>query len=103
MGYSAAPAKPPAFSGIMDDRRKKLQFRAWRRGFREIDLILGGFADKHLAALTADQLDAFEQLLDAPDQDVFAWITDQAPAPADYETETLALIRAFRLELTRPS
>ncbi len=87
----------------MDDRRKKLKFRAWRRGFREIDLILGGFADKHLAALTADQLDAFEQLLDAPDQDVFAWITDQAPAPADYETETLALIRAFRLELTRPS
>ena len=87
----------------MDDRRKKLKFRAWRRGFREIDLILGGFADKHLAALTAAQLDAFEQLLDAPDQDVFAWITDQAPAPADYETETLALIRAFRLELTRPS
>jgi antitoxin CptB len=87
----------------MDDRRKKLKFRAWRRGFREIDLILGGFADKHLAALTADQLDAFEQLLDAPDQDVFAWITDQAPAPADYETKTLALIRAFRLELTRPS
>ena len=87
----------------MDDRRKKLKFRAWRRGFREIDLILGGFADKHLATLTADQLDAFEQLLDAPDQDVFAWITDQAPAPADYETETLALIRAFRLELTRPS
>ncbi len=85
----------------MDDRRKKLKFRAWRRGFREIDLILGGFADHHLANLDDEQLDEFERLLDAPDQDVFAWITDQAPAPAEYETETLALIRAFRFELNQ--
>lgn len=85
----------------MDDRRKKLKFRAWRRGFREIDLILGGFADHHLAALDTAGLDEFERLLDAPDQDVFAWITDQAPAPADYETQTLALIRAFRFELNQ--
>lgn len=85
----------------MDDRRKKLKFRAWRRGFREIDLILGGFADHRLANLDDEQLDEFERLLDAPDQDVFAWITDQAPAPAEYETETLALIRAFRFELNQ--
>lgn len=85
----------------MDDRRKKLKFRAWRRGFREIDLILGGFADHRLANLDDAQLDEFERLLDAPDQDVFAWITDQAPAPAEYETETLALIRAFRFELNQ--
>ncbi|MDZ4692657.1 succinate dehydrogenase assembly factor 2 [Terricaulis sp.] len=85
----------------MDDRRKKLKFRAWRRGFREIDLILGGFADHRLANLDDQQLDEFERLLDAPDQDVFAWITNQAPAPAEYETETLALIRAFRFELNQ--
>jgi antitoxin CptB len=85
----------------MDDRRKKLKFRAWRRGFREIDLILGGFADHHLADLETARLDEFERLLDAPDQDVFAWITDQAPAPAEYETPTLALIRAFRFELNQ--
>jgi antitoxin CptB len=85
----------------MDDRRKKLKFRAWRRGFREIDLILGGFADLRLADLDAAGLDAFEQLLDAPDQDVFAWITDQAPAPIEYDTPTLAMIRAFRLELSQ--
>ncbi len=85
----------------MDDRRKKLKFRAWRRGFREIDLILGGFADLRLAELEPARLDEFEQLLDAPDQDVFAWITDQAPAPNEYDTPTLAMIRAFRLELSR--
>jgi antitoxin CptB len=85
----------------MDDRRKKLKFRAWRRGFKEIDLILGGFADRKLADLTEVQVDDFERLLDAPDQDVFTWITGQAPAPAEYDTPTLALIRAFRFELNQ--
>ncbi len=86
----------------MDDRRKKLQFRAWRRGFREIDLILGGFADRRLTGLDAAGLDAFERLLEAPDQDVYEWITGQAEAPADYDTPTLALIRAFRIEVVPP-
>lgn len=85
----------------MDDRRKKLKFRAWRRGFKEIDLILGGFADRKLADLTEAQVDDFERLLDAPDQDVFTWITGQASAPAEYDTPTLALIRAFRFELNQ--
>jgi len=86
----------------MDDRRKKLQFRAWRRGFREIDLILGGFADHRLTDLDEPGVDDFERLLDAPDQEVFAWITEQEPAPAEHDTPTLALIRAFRFELTQP-
>jgi antitoxin CptB len=83
----------------MDDRRKKLQFRAWRRGFREIDLILGRFADRMLADLDEAGLDAFERLLEANDQDVYEWITGQAAAPAEYDTSTLALIRAFRTEI----
>jgi antitoxin CptB len=83
----------------MDDRRKKLQFRAWRRGFREIDLILGGFADRKLADLDEAGLDAFERLLEANDQDVYEWITGQAAAPAEYDTPTLALIRAFQTEV----
>lgn len=78
----------------MDDRRKKLRFRAWRRGFREIDLILGAFADRNLDALDATGLDAFEALLQAPDQEVYAWIVGQEAAPAEHDTPTLALIRA---------
>lgn len=85
----------------MDDRRKKLRFRAWRRGFKEIDLILGAFADRRLAGLEEARVDEFERLLNAPDQEVFAWITEQAPAPAEYDTPTLALIRAFRFELNQ--
>jgi antitoxin CptB len=87
----------------MNDRRKKLQFRAWRRGFREIDLILGGFADRRLADLDETGLDAFERLLDAPDQQVYEWVTEQAPAPREFDTPVLAAIRAFRLEMsTKP-
>jgi antitoxin CptB len=86
----------------MDDRRKKLKFRAWRRGFREIDLILGGFADRHIATLDEIALDDFERLLDAPDQEVYEWVTEQAPAPRDHDTPVLASIRAFRFELTKP-
>lgn len=85
----------------MDDRRKKLQFRAWRRGFREIDLILGGFADQSLVGMDETGLDAFERLLDATDQDVYEWITGQTPAPAEHDTPTLARIRAF--QVTKPS
>ena len=87
----------------MDDRRKKLRFRAWRRGFREIDLILGGFADQRLSDLTPDGLADFERLLDAPDQAVYAWINGQERPPAEYDTQTLALIRAHRVKTAQQS
>ena len=81
----------------MDDvRLKKLRFRAWHRGFREADLILGPFADAHLAQLSADQLDAFEALIEQPDPDLYAWIIGSAPTPEAFNGEVLDLIRSFR-------
>ena len=85
----------------MDERRKRLVFRAWRRGFREIDLVLGRFADARLPGLDEDDLTAFEQLLGAPDQAVYAWIVDAEPAPPEFDTPLLALIRSFTY-LSRP-
>ena len=78
-------------------RLKRLRFRAWRRGFREADLILGPFADSHGPSLTQTQLDTFERLLEQPDPDLYAWIVGQADAPDEFDTDVLALIRAFRL------
>ena len=80
----------------MDGRLKKLRFRAWRRGFREADLILGPFADHHVEKLSPAQLDEFETLLDQPDQDLYAWIVGTAPTPAEHDGEVLDLIRSFR-------
>jgi antitoxin CptB len=81
----------------MDERRKKLRFRAWRRGFREIDLILGAFADRHAAGLAEAELHAFEALLEAPDHDVYAWVTGAAPAPPPHDTPLLARLRVFEV------
>lgn len=80
-----------------DARLKKLTFRAWRRGFREADLILGPFADRHVAELSDAQLDEFERLLEVPDADLYAWIIGTAPVPEDYASDVLELIQSFRL------
>ena len=80
----------------MDETRlKRLRFRAWRRGFREADLILGPFADSHASSFSETEVVAFEALLDAADHDVYAWITGE-PAPAPFETPLMARIRAFQ-------
>ncbi len=77
-------------------RLNKLRFRSWRRGFREADLLLGGFADAHLETLTPDQLDRFEVLLEEPDVDLYQWITETTPTPAAFDTDVMHLIHRFR-------
>jgi antitoxin CptB len=83
---------------MLDERRKRLRFRAWRRGFREIDLILGGFADRHIATLDAADVDAFERLLELRDLDVYDWIVGRTPPPAENDTTLLQRLRQFRLD-----
>ncbi len=81
----------------MDDPRlKKLKFRAWHRGFREADLILGPFADGHLEQMGAEQLDSFERLLDQADHDVYGWIIGSAPTPEAFDDDVMDLLRTFR-------
>jgi antitoxin CptB len=82
-----------------DIRLKKLRFRAWHRGFREADLILGPFADQRLAGFSSEELDAFEVLIDQADPDLYGWIVGQAEAPEAFAGPVLEQIRAFRLSL----
>ncbi|CAN5203114.1 succinate dehydrogenase assembly factor 2 [soil metagenome] len=79
-----------------DPRLKKLRFRAWRRGFREADLILGGFADAHLASLDSGQLDRFEALLEEHDVELYTWIIETAPTPPAFDHDVMHLIKDFR-------
>jgi len=79
-----------------------LRFRAERRGFKEVDLIFGTFADLHLAALTEAELDAFESLMDAPDQAVFAWLKGTEPVPEAYDSSVFAKLKAL-CERKRPT
>ena len=80
--------------GSKEVRRKRLLFRAQRRGFKEVDLIFGVFAAEALPAMDTPALDEFEALLDAPDKDVFLWLQDQAPVPPEYDNATFAGLKA---------
>ena len=84
----------------MDEtRQKRIIFRAWRRGFREADLIFGPFAESHVHAMTPAELDDMDALLDAPDQDVYDWVTGRAPPPAPFDTAILKRVQAFKASL----
>lgn len=73
-------------SADLDPRRRKALFRAWHRGTREMDLILGGFADQHISELSDDEMAEFEMLLDQLDPRLFKWVTGEEPTPNEFNT-----------------
>ena len=83
-------------SGGLDDRRKRLLFRCWHRGTREMDLILGRFADAEISALGDDELVELERLIEVPDPDLYAALIGDTPLDPVYETALFARIKSFR-------
>lgn len=79
----------------MDDRRKRLLFRANHCGIKENDALMGGFAEAKLTELSDDQLGRLEALLAVNDQDLYKWITGAVPVPDAYDTDVFNLIRDF--------
>ena len=80
----------------LDDRRKRLLFRCWHRGTREMDLILGRFADAEIGTLSEGELAELEQLLEVPDPDFYAAVTSARPLPPEQTPALFARIKAFR-------
>ena len=70
-------------------------FRAWRRGVREMDLIVGRFADVYIDQFDEPALDDFERLIEVPNADLYAWIVGHETAPADHDTLVLRQLIAF--------
>jgi antitoxin CptB len=83
-------------SGGLDERRKRLLFRCWHRGTREMDLILGRFADAEIAELTDGELDQLEQLIEVPDPDLYAALTEKAALAPQYASRLFDRIKSFR-------
>jgi antitoxin CptB len=75
-------------------RLKRLRIRSWRRGTREMDLLLGPYADGPLAGLDAAALDAYEALLEVGDTELYAWLSGARPEAAEH-APALARIRAW--------
>ena len=81
----------------LDDRRKRLLYRCWHRGIREMDLILGRFADAHVAQLSEHDLAELERLIAAHDHDLYpAFAGSTAPSP-DFAGAMFERIKAFRV------
>lgn len=78
-----------------DDRIRRLAYRAGRRGFKEADLVIGGFAHARISDLSPQDLDDFEALLDAPEPDLYAWVMGTAQPPERYDRPVLSALRAF--------
>jgi antitoxin CptB len=79
----------------LDARRRRLLFRCWHRGMREMDLVLGRFADAHLASLNDGDLGQLERWLDVPDQQIFAWVNGMEPTPAEFNTALFRRLGEF--------
>ncbi|HEY8964675.1 MAG TPA: succinate dehydrogenase assembly factor 2 [Alphaproteobacteria bacterium] len=75
----------------LEERRKKLVFRAWHRGTREMDLLMGSFADAHVQGFDPAQLDAFEKLLSCPDPDLYDWKCGLSQPGANDDSDILRL------------
>jgi len=84
----------PSSEGL-DVRRRKLLFRAWRRGVREMDLIVGRFADAYIDKFDDGALDDFERLIEAPNAELYAWITGDQKVPANFDTAVLRQLIGF--------
>ena len=79
----------------LDPRRRKILFRCWHRGMREVDLLLGPFADASLAGMSEAELDDLEALMEEVDRDIFKWLIGEGEVPREFDTGVFHAIKAF--------
>ncbi len=81
----------------IETRRKRLLYQSHYRGFREADLLIGGFAKANLAQMSAAELDEFEALLKYSDREIYEWAIGKREVPADVVTPIFERLRAFNI------
>lgn len=79
----------------MDDRRKRLIYRANHCGMKENDVMIGRFALARLEELSDAQMDTFENLMNHTDNDLYNWITGREPTPEIVDSDVLWMIKEF--------
>jgi antitoxin CptB len=90
-----ARADTPPTDAAREQRLGRITFRAWRRGFREADLVLGPFMAREGADLSDRELDQLEDLLSEDDHEIYAWIIESAPTPDRHATPLMDRLRVF--------
>lgn len=87
---------PDTRSESLENRRKRLVFRSWHRGMREMDLLIGSFADAHVPGFDHERLDRYEALLELSDPDLYNWYAGREPLPAEHDNDVMRLLMQFR-------
>jgi antitoxin CptB len=85
-----------------DALRRRLLFQSRHRGVKELDLILGPFAERHLAGFSGAELRDFALLLAEPDPDIYDWLAGRVPLPARLHNHVTSLLLAFRIAGPKP-
>jgi antitoxin CptB len=80
----------------LDERRRRLLFRAWHRGIREVDIVLGRFADARIGEMSDPELDQFEAALDVPTPVLMAWLMGEEAVPAEQNSPVVRQMLAFQ-------
>lgn len=81
-------------------RRRRAKYRAWHRGMKEMDLILGRYADAHADSMSVEDIREFEHLMDVLDRDLFKWFTGECALPTEEDTPLFqSILRFHRIEL----
>ena len=84
-------------SAGLDEQRRRLLFRSWHRGMREMDYVLGTFANAAIGDMGADELAEFELLMQLPDPDMYKWLSGSVEVPTNHDTAIVRRIRAFHM------
>jgi antitoxin CptB len=89
-------------SAGLDPRRRRILFRCWHRGIREMDLVFGQFAEAEVARLSEAELDEFETIMAEEDNDLVRWIMGTWPVPERFQTPMFARIAAYKPDFDKP-
>jgi antitoxin CptB len=79
----------------LDERRRRLLYRVWHRGMREMDLLMGGFADANLTSMSEEDIADFERLSERQDQELLSWLVGSVPVAPECNTPIFNRLRAF--------
>lgn len=83
-------------------RVKRLKYRSRHRGTKELDMLLGRFAEQHLDGMTGAEIELYEAILEANEHDIYHWLTGQTPVPAEHDNPVMQRILSFEFAKSVP-
>ena len=81
----------------LEIRRKRLRYHSWHRGTKELDLVLGQFAERHLPAMSEAEMNLYEAILDENEHDIYAWLAGREAVPSAHDNHIMRMILDFKL------